>query len=47
MGLLSFWLEPEQLPVKPQESQEGVIELDDEGVTMLWKAPPSSGTKAR
>eukprot|EP00435_Cladocopium_sp_Y103_P005585 s1260_g1.t2 len=30
----------------PKESQEGVIELDDEGVTMQWKAPPCSGKKA-
>lgn len=29
-----------------QETAEGVIEVDDEGVTMQWKAPPSTGTKA-
>ena len=46
MELLSFLLEAEQ-NLDPQESAEGVIELDDEGVTMLWKAPPSSGKKAR
>lgn len=36
MELLSFLLEAEQ-NLDPQESAEGVIELDDEGVTMLWK----------
>ncbi|CAJ1381611.1 unnamed protein product [Effrenium voratum] len=30
----------------PKESSEGVIDIDDEGVTMTWKAPPSTGKKA-
>lgn len=29
-----------------QESSEGVIDIDDEGVIMTWKAPPSTGKKA-
>jgi len=37
-------------PGRPQPKEtapdSGVIEIDDEGVTMLWKAPPSTGKKA-